>query len=170
MIRKIVFIALFAIFLSNCVAKKLNTVPYLLALKNLASASSVTSQIIFGQRYKLFNNHQVSLIGYINKAQSVYYINPEFNDPDLEDDFIKTTETIFLYANYNTKELLQLDKCKANQNLIEIHGTFHVKKDSSNEIEKLYMTDIVKIYDFDTRSKSQGGTGEKILCYSIQQY
>ena len=166
MINRIIVIFLLSSFLSNCIAKKTIMKAYPSALKNMSSDNSVTSQIIFDQRYNEFDNRKVIIYGYINKEQSIYYIFPKFEDPILEDDFLKKTETIILYLNYDSKKLLQLDTCKADKNLIEMHGVFHVQKNSSNEVDNLYMTDIDSIYDFDTRSINEGGTGKKILCYS----
>ena len=68
-----------------------------------------------------------------------------------------------LYKDYKNKKLLKIKNCKGGDNLVEIFGTFNIQK-LTNDNEIYYLTDIEKIYDFDTRPKNIG-SGNKYQCY-----
>ena len=164
----IFMICLSSWILSSCATKDKLDPPYLKALHNLRDMNNTFSQIIYQQNNLKFNNTKVRLHGYINHQDHRIYMLPDFDDPLLDDEEFRNSESILLFENYQNKKLIDISQCKANDSLIEIHGTFHVQKSANND-DSFYLTDISKIYDFDTRPISKGGTGEKILCYSIQK-
>lgn len=158
-------LVLFYLALSSCTTKTDVERPYSKGLINLASGDSVLENIFYKNNYLNYENKKIRVYGYINKVESRIYDTSDFTDSMLEDESFKDLVSVKLYKNYKTKRLLDVNSCKANAHLIELHGTFHIQKAvGDSEDDSYYFTDITKIYDFDTRPKGIG-TGEKYQCY-----
>jgi len=163
LVLMIIFIFL---MLSICTAKNKADSPYLKGLKNLLDDDNIFMQIVYQKKYLKFNNAKIELYGYINKIDSRIYLSPNFDDPLLNDKGFRGSESILLFIDYQNKKLLDIEKCKANDSLIEIHGTFHIQKAVyKDEYDLYYLTNIEKIYDFDTRPINNGGMGKRYRCY-----
>lgn len=161
-----IIIVMIFLVLSTCQAKDTLEVPYLKAMKKVSSDNNDFMQIVYQQKYFEYDNSKVELLGYINNDDSRIYLSSNFEDPlQIEDKEYKNSWTILLYDNYQENLLLKSIQCgSTNDSLVEIHGTFHVQKLANSEIS-FYLTDINKIYAFDTRPRNEGGTGAKNQCY-----
>lgn len=161
-----IIMALVYIISSSCKTKSNFEFPYDVALKTLSEKDTILKQIFFDGASLNYDNKRIKIYGFINKKESIFYGSSDFTDPLLDNEVFKDLVSIKLYENYKVKKLLDLNNCKADEHLIELQGTFHVKKTTNNEVESYYMTNIDRIYDFDTRPKGIG-TGKKYLCYSF---
>jgi len=159
-------IILLLLVLSNGVAKNNLDYPYLVAMKNLASDNSTFMQIIYYGKHVELNNTIVNLFGYINKNDSRLYLSSDFNDPlQADDENYKYSWSILMFEDYQNKKLLDIGQCKGSENLVEIHGTFHVEKLPNEDPVYFFLTNITKVYEFDIKPLHKGGTGQKYQCY-----
>lgn len=156
-IKRLIF-TIMMIFLLQILTSCNKNNPYLQGLENLSGNENLFYKTLLGKTVSISSTQLI--YGYLNKSNSTLYSSSDLvEEPGRIEKFLELGG-ITLYEDFSKDVKLKIpEKCKAYSSLVKVIGKVYVDNGT------YYIQDIETIYDFDTRPKADGGTGEHVLCY-----